>query len=76
MRYDHHIEQCEYCDMVHHPMTRWVNPATDEMIFIHSIRVVALPDGESDLLFETVNDCSRKALKLGFVMRPDLTPKR
>jgi len=76
MRYDRHIEQCEYCDVVHHPMTRWVHPVSGEMVFIHYIRVITLPNGKTDLLFEEENDCSRKAIELGFVKRLDLTPKR
>lgn len=76
MKYDKHIEQCEYCDAVHHPMTRWVHPKTGEKIFIHYIRVVTLPNGEQDLLFEEDNECSRKAEGLGFVERKDLTPRR
>lgn len=76
MRYDRGIEQCEYCEMIHHPMTRWVHPETGETIFIHYIRVIKTPDGKSDLLFEIQNKCSAKALELGFVERRDLTPKR
>lgn len=76
MRYDKHIEQCEYCDVVHHPMTRWVHPESDEMIFIHYVRVITLTNGESDLLFELENDCTERAAALGFVKRQDLTPKR
>lgn len=76
MRYDHHIEMCEYCDAVHHPMTRWVHPDTNETVFIHYIRRVKLPDGSEDLAFELENDCTRKATALGFVERRDLGPKR
>jgi len=46
------------------------------MIFIHYVRVITLPNGKTDLLFEEENDCSRKAIELGFVKRLDLTPKR
>lgn len=76
MKYDRHIEMCEYCDAVHHPMMRWVHPDSEEMIFIHFVRVIKLPDGKTDLLFEEENDCAKKAAELGFVKRADLTPKR
>ena len=76
MRYDRTIEQCEYCDAAHHPMMRWVHPVSGETVFIHSVRVIKLPNGEQDLLFEYENECSQKAAELGFVKRPDLTPKR
>lgn len=76
MKYNRITEQCEYCDVVHHPMMRWVHPRTGETVFIHQVRIVDLPDGKSDLVIEEVNPCSMKAAALGFVKRPDLTPKR
>ena len=76
MRYDRMIEQCEYCEVTHHPMMRWVHPATGDVIFIHCLRVITLPEGGTDLLFEKDNECSKKAEALGYIKRPDLTPKR
>ena len=76
MRYNRTIEQCEYCEVCHHPMTRWVHPDSRVMIFVHQVRIVTLSTGGTDLLFEENNKCSEKAAALGFVKRPDLTPKR
>lgn len=69
MKWDKGIEQCQYCDMVHHPMTRWTRG--DITIFVHDLIVV-----DRNLIFETDSACHRRAIAEGFVRRPDLTPKR
>jgi len=66
MRYKRNIEQCEYCDISYHPMTRWSNDSG--VIFVHEIAI-----GEKITLDDT---CIKIAQKNGYIRRRDLTPSR
>ena len=68
MKYNRGIEQCEYCDISYHPMTRWSNES--RVIFVHHLIF--------DIDFNTTFDdkCIKIAQENGYQKREDLTPLR
>ena len=63
MKYNRGIEQCEYCDVSHHPMRRW--SSGEDVIFVHHLIF--------DIVFYPLIDisCEMLARAAGYVRLDD-----